>query len=140
MCRLLSPPPNQTCPCAWFCFNTIDQPIKQQQPPVHHQSNEQTLHSEYTKRSRKKEEKRTMRYQSVFSLTSTEWIDFVVCSVWLHHQQQQPTERRSLKEDDDALQIDIAMSSCTMTYVLVFMLLSLLARLNQEQHNTYRQR
>ena len=45
-----------------------------------------------------------MRYQLVFSFISNEQIEFDACSVWLHRQQQQPTELASIKDDDDALQ------------------------------------
>ena len=83
-------------PCVWSVFKTINHSIQhfnQQQPSLHDPSNKQTLHSEYQKHSREKEERGTMRYQSVFSLILNEWFGFDDGSVWLHHQQQQPTER-----------------------------------------------
>ena len=61
-------------PCVWSVLASIHsiQHINYQQPSPHNPSNKQTLHSEYQKHSRKKEERRTMRYRSVFSLISDE--------------------------------------------------------------------
>ena len=60
-------------------------------------------------------------------------MNFYACFVWLHHQQQQPTELALLEGAYDALQIDIAMSSCTMTYVFVFVsLLACTQRTNKD--------
>ena len=94
-------------PCVWSNLHATFPPIQHlnHQPPLFSKpSYKQTLHSEYHKYSRRKEERRTMRYQSVFSFISNDWIGFDASSVWLHHQQQQPTELAWLEDDDDALQ------------------------------------
>ena len=80
------------CLASTHSSNPSIQHFNQQQPSLPNPFHQQTLHSEYQKQSTKKEERSTMRYRSVFSLISNEWMNFNASSVWLHRQQQQPTE------------------------------------------------
>ena len=63
---------------------------------VFNPSNNQTLHSEYQKHSRKREERRRMRRQSIFSLTSNDWMNWIWCKFCLVTSPTTPTNRTVL--------------------------------------------